>query len=1078
MRFSLPGLPTDEVYVARKLTIGRTPDNVFVIPEDAVDRHHAIVDFSEEQGQFVVRCLQRDGYLETGGQQVQELVLQPGVRFRIGSGEFECLASPEVTSSREERNWSVCPHCRSERCGELALGTGSCPSCQQEVMVVQDGLGRRVILPCRVGPCRLVRLVGQGGMTWVFEGQVDGQSEPVAIKILMPHLLNDDAALQRFKRESEILRQVRHPRVLRRLGQGRWKGLPCVLTPLMAQGSLRAVLDELRRQKQVCHFEVALRWFLDVMAGLEVLHQLGLVHRDLKPSNILLDGASRAVVGDLGIVRRLGQETASLTATGAALGTYHYMAPEQWENPESVDQRADLYALGVTFYELLTGRLPTGRWQAPSQMNRTVPAAFDRILERLLEPWPERRFDSVASLRQALLENGLIRPADAAEETPGPQADDRPASPHSPPTPPLVPKFVFTAADRQEESASSSAQATRPGGTTSLPDLPVKHSAMPSLSPSGTHWIPVPNEAIAQESRRSGLYAVIAVGLGVLVLVGVVLVVTKRPPSGRIPSRDMPYTPDTPPEVGPTTPFGVKGDVALTSDRPPAVGPTSPSFPRVVVTTSSGYVTSVAFSPNGRQVLTGSWDGTARVWDAATGKELRQFEGHTGWVLSVAFSPDGRQVLTGSGNPFERTSDNTARLWDAATGQELRRFEGHTDPVTSVAFSPDGRQVLTGSGDNTARLWDAATGKELRRFEGHTEAVLSVAVSPDGRQVLTGSADKTARLWDAATGKELRRFEGHILPVLSVAFSPDGRQVLTGSADKTARLWDAATGKELRRFEGHTDWVTSVAFSPDGRQVLTGSRDNTARLWDAATGEELRRFEGHILPVLSVAFSPDGRQVLTGSGDNTARLWDAATGKELRRFEGHTDPVTSVAFSPDGRQVLTGSRDNTARLWDAATGKELRRFEGHTDAVWPVAFSPDGRQVLTGAGHFVGVAPDNTARLWDVTTGHELRRFEGHTDMVSSVAFRPDGRQILTGSQDGTARLWDVATGRELCRFYGFTDGHWLVLTPEGYFDTDIIDPIELPVTYYDPVTGQDLPMEEVIRRYHRPDLVRVKLGG
>ena len=868
LRFSLPGLPTDEVYVARKLTIGRTPDNVFVIPEDAVDRHHAIVDFSEEQGQFVVRCLQRDGYLETGGQQVQELVLQPGVRFRIGSGEFECLASPEVTSSREERNWSVCPHCRSERCGELALGTGSCPSCQQEVMVVQDGLGRRVILPCRVGPCRLVRLVGQGGMTWVFEGQVDGQSEPVAIKILMPHLLNDDAALQRFKRESEILRQVRHPRVLRRLGQGRWKGLPCVLTPLMAQGSLRAVLDELRRQKQVCHFEVALRWFLDVMAGLEVLHQLGLVHRDLKPSNILLDGASRAVVGDLGIVRRLGQETASLTATGAALGTYHYMAPEQWENPESVDQRADLYALGVTFYELLTGRLPTGRWQAPSQMNRTVPAAFDRILERLLEPWPERRFDSVASLRQALLENGLIRPADAAEETPGPQADDRPASPHSPPTPPLVPKFVFTAADRQEESASSSAQATRPGGTTSLPDLPVKHSAMPSLSPSGTHWIPVPNEAIAQESRRSGLYAVIAVGLGVLVLVGVVLVVTKRPPSGRIPSRDMPYTPDTPPEVGPTTPFGVKGDVALTSDRPPAVGPTSPSFPRVVVTTSSGYVTSVAFSPN------------------------------------------GRQVLTGSGNPFERTSDNTARLWDAATG------------------------------------------KELRRFEGHTEAVLSVAVSPDGRQVLTGSANSTVR------------------------------------------LWDAATGKELRRFEGHTDWVTSVAFSPDGRQVLTGSRDNTAR------------------------------------------------------------------------------------LWDAATGKELRRFEGHTDAVWPVAFSPDGRQVLTGAGHFVGVAPDNTARLWDVTTGHELRRFEGHTDMVSSVAFRPDGRQILTGSQDGTARLWDVATGRELCRFYGFTDGHWLVLTPEGYFDTDIIDPIELPVTYYDPVTGQDLPMEEVIRRYHRPDLVRAKLGG
>jgi WD40 repeat protein len=186
--------------------------------------------------------------------------------------------------------------------------------------------------------------------------------------------------------------------------------------------------------------------------------------------------------------------------------------------------------------------------------------------------------------------------------------------------------------------------------------------------------------------------------------------------------------------------------------------------------------------------LTGSWDKTARLWDAATGKELRAFQGHEAFVESVAFSPDGARVLTGSG-PNEglraKSKNNTARLWDAATGKEIRAFKGHEHWVTSVAFSPDGGRALTGSKDGTVRLWDAATGKELRAFKGP-----SVAFSPDAKLVLTGSEDGTVRLWDAATGEELRAFKGHEGSVVSVAFSPDGTRVLTGSQDKTARLWD------------------------------------------------------------------------------------------------------------------------------------------------------------------------------------------------------------------------------------------------------------------------------------------------
>jgi len=450
----------------------------------------------------------------------------------------------------------------------------------------------------------------------------------------------------------------------------------------------------------------------------------------------------------------------------------------------------------------------------------------------------------------------------------------------------------------------------------------------------------------------------------------------------------------------------------------------------LVLTQLSGHtdiVGSVAFSPDGAQVVTGSRDTTAGLWDAATGDEIRWFEGHTSSVTSVAFSPDGTQVLTGS-------VDNTARLWDAATGDEIRSFEGHMDSVSSVAFSPNGTQLLTGQGSR-ARLWDAQTGNEIRVFEGHTSSVLSVAFSPDGKQVLTGSWDNTARLWDTATGTEIRSFLGHTSAVRSVAFSPDGTQVLTGAGrselgDFTARLWNAATGDEIRSFEGHTEIVQSVVFSPNGAHVLTSSSDSTAKLWDADSGTLVHSItKGHTDTVHSVAFSPDGAQVLTGSRDKTAKLWDPDTGEEIRPFDSHEDSVTSVAFSPDGAQVLTGlgySRGKTAKLWDKATGEEIRSFEGHTSVIQAVAFSPDGTQVLTGSG-------DRTVRLWDSATGVEIRRFEGHNGTVSSVAFSPDGTQVLTGAFDNTARLWDTATGAQIRSFEGHTGWvHSVAFSPDG----------------------------------------------
>jgi DNA-binding beta-propeller fold protein YncE len=285
-------------------------------------------------------------------------------------------------------------------------------------------------------------------------------------------------------------------------------------------------------------------------------------------------------------------------------------------------------------------------------------------------------------------------------------------------------------------------------------------------------------------------------------------------------------------------------------------------------------------------------------------------------VLSVAVTPDGKYVVSGS-------EDKTVRVWELATGKEVRRFMGHRSGVNRVAVTPDGQYVVSGSHDETVRLWELATGKEVRPFTGHKNWVSSVAVTPDGKYIVSGSWDNTVRLWELATGQEVRQFTGHESWVRSVAVTPDGQYVVSGSDDKTVRLWELATGKEVRRFTGHEDWVHSVAVTPDGKYVVSGSHDKTVRLWELATGQEVRRFTGHERPVYSVALTPDGKYVVSGSGDKTVRVWDLATGQEVRQFTGHERWVNSVAVTPDGKYVVSGSGqssffsnpDNTVRVW-------------------------------------------------------------------------------------------------------------------------------------------------------------------
>jgi uncharacterized protein (TIGR02145 family) len=454
-----------------------------------------------------------------------------------------------------------------------------------------------------------------------------------------------------------------------------------------------------------------------------------------------------------------------------------------------------------------------------------------------------------------------------------------------------------------------------------------------------------------------------------------------------------------------------------------------------VFTLNTGHaaeVRSVCFSGDGRLALSGSGDRTMRLWDLATGKEIRSFIGHTERVNAVCFSPDGRFALSGS-------DDNTLKLWDVLTGKLCRSFTGHSSSVTSVCFSPDGRYIVSGSVDESVRLWDAASGTALKTFKGHWSYVTSVCFSPDGKSAISGSDDKTIRLWDVVTGAELRAFKGHTGRVQSVCFSHDGKYILSGSDDATLRLWDASSGASIRIFKGHSLSIESVCFSQDDQYALSGSGDMSLKLWQVSTGKKIRTLVGHSGRIASVCISPDGRYALSGGGENALKLWDLSTGKNINTFSGYRGMISSVCFSRDGNYALSGSGDNSIKLWDIRSGAPLRVLNGHESGITSVAFSPDGRYALSGS-------LDRTAKLWDAATGAALRTFFGHSRSVMSVCFSPDGQYILTGSEDKTLILWDASTGKKIKTFSGSSgevlsvcfspDGQYILSGGEGTLPT------------------------------------------
>ncbi len=731
-----------------------------------------------------------------------------------------------------------CPKCNADL-PVNALG-GICPKClmmigledkaniAQKESTLIEGPG------AKIGHYELLELIGEGGMGLVYLAE---QKEPVRRRVALKIVklgMDTKQVVTRFEAERQTLAILEHPNIAHVFDAGTTEaGRPYFVMEYVKGMSITKYCD-----KQKLSVEERLELFRQVCEGVHHAHQKGIIHRDIKPSNILVSiHGDRPVpkIIDFGIAKAITQplvEKTSYTEQGQLLGTPEYMSPEQAEMAyQDIDTRSDIYSLGVVLYELLAG-VP------PFDAKRLREGGIDHIQQVICEEQPKTPSARLTSLGDKAKRIAESRRTQIITLTRRLHRELE-----------WIPmKAMRKDRTRRYRSASELAD-----------DIQNYFTGAPLIAgPESTVY-----RTRKFVRKHAGSVAMVA-----LVAVAIVL--------GLVASIFMGCRAEQARKQEAAMRAQVEQALIRAENAEKAAKDKSEELRRTLYVNSIQLAEAKYGEANIRHVreLLDACPEDLRGWEwyrlrHISDQSRMTLLGHKKLATSVAFSPDGKRIISGGW-------DNTIKVWDAETGDELMTLRGHKECVKSVAFSPDGKRMVSGSNDKTIKIWDAATGAELITLRGHGQSINLVAFSPDGKCIVSTSADNTIKVWDAATGEKLLTLRGHRDGVKSVAFSPDGKRIASGSNDKTIKVWDLATGAELMTLRGHGNWIESIAFSPDGKRIISGSGDNTIKVWDAATGNELMTLRGHGDWVGSIAISPDGKRIVSASGDKTIKVWDAA----------------------------------------------------------------------------------------------------------------------------------------------------------------------------------------------------------
>lgn len=876
-------------------------------------------------------------------------------------------------------------------------------------------------------PCfEIIGLIGRGGMGDVYRARDLVIQRDVAVKVLQDKYPIDSPAAGRFMEEARITGQLQHP------------GIPAVYQigkllngrPFLAMKLIKGETLEDLLKKPAGEHPNWLAIFESICQAVGYAHARNVIHRDLKPANIMVGGFGEVQVMDWGLAKVLpasrdqaGSDRASReherpeqaateirtlrdndTRDGSIIGTAAYMSPEQAGGEiDRIDQRSDVFSLGAILCTILTGQPPYAAKDFESVLRMAIRCKTEEAFQRLDACGAES--DLIFLAKCSIHEEPAHRPNNANEVAEAINS-------------------IRTDAEERARDAELERQRAEVYAGEQWKRRKVQFALLLALMLGATLSIFYAvraernAEAATEKERQSRLFADRADYFARQ---------ADKEAAAAKRQTELAYQ-----YANEAKAHAKRADYqALEATKNSNLANDSENKladqlreSRRLLDLTRMRIAQTDFANNQTQLARDTLNDVAPV-NRCTGWQLlnREFDGglfalygHTAAVNGVAMSSDGSRIVTGSW-------DKTARLWDARSGRLIREFKGHTNGVNSVALSTEGRHLATGSTDRTARLWDLETGEHIP-FTGHIESVQCVALSADGKFIATGSTDRTARLWDATNGRMLVEFSGHKDTVRSVALSPDGSRLMTGSQDNTARLWDARTGEMLVEFKGHTSCVQNAVFSGDTKQVATGSWDNTARLWDTRTGETLKVFKGHDNEVLSVALTSDGSRLITASADHTARLWDTRSGQTLLEFKGHTRAVTNVAVSPDGSRLVTCSADASARVWSLRSRHQVCEVKG--GRLIAATMSPEREVAAT-------LVEDGVPQLWSVRTGHpQPLSFQENARDVELMALSADGNWLAAATSDDSQYVWDISTGSATVAWKGAKPATCLALSSDG----------------------------------------------